>query len=609
MKKFIAVRLPGTYSMAPGASLRRRALLAGAAGTITAASGCVGELRNLLGRESTRQLELSIATTPASNDPYAVRVANRLSDHLEQAGVATFVDLLSPDVLLRDVLINQDFDIYITRYPSEGDPDELRTLLHSSYGEESGWQNPFGYSNLRVDDLLEEQRAQEGDARLETIHEIQREVVREQPFTTIAFPDRIAGYRTDRFERWPAGGPERLTDYLRLNRVGEADTLEMLLGDGRITRNRNPIAAEHRSRGHVTDLLYEPLMRTLSDGRDPTPWLARAFEWDDRGALSAIVALRETPWHDGEALTAEDVAFTYEFLNDTSLGEFDSPVPTPWRRGSVSLVESVEVVQDDVVRFEFVTSSPEVAARAFEMPVLPKHVWQDLTSSADLAGIDIGGQTTEAVVFTNEEPVGSGPLQFDSAAPDQEIVLTAFEDHFLHADDREADLEGIPESYAQGVPFEEVRFQVMPSSNAAVQVLESDEADASADGLGASVVPRIGRDDAISLSISRSSHFYHLGYNCRNAPLSDPNFRRVLARLVDREWLVSNAFGGYATPTETPLKAPWTSDDLAWADTDHTPELPFFGENGELDVAVARDAFREAGYTYQDDQIVRRGES
>lgn len=583
--------------------MRRRALLAGATGTLAAASGCVGELRNLLGRESTRQLELTISTTPGSNDPYAVRVANRLAEHLEAAGIATVVDPLSPDVLLRDVLINQDFDIYVTRYPGDGDPDELRTLLHSSYGEESGWQNPFGYSDIGLDELLQEQRSVAGEERREVVYELQNEVVQEQPFTPIAFPDRITGFRTEQFERWAAGGPEGLTDYLMLERVGDADTLEMLLGDGRITRNRNPIAAEHRSRGHVTDLLYDPLMRQLTDGRDPTPWLARGIEWDESGGvLTATVTLRDTPWHDDEAVSAEDVAFTYEFLKDTSLGGLDSAVPTPWRRGQVSLVETAEPLDDDSVRFEFTTTARDVADRALQVPILPRHVWSDLTDSADLAGIDVGGPTTEAVVFTNEDPVGNGPLRFASATPDQEVVLERFEDHFLHADD----VEGIPETFAQGVPFERARFTVTPSPDAAVQLLEADEADATADGLGASVVPRIGRNDDISLTISRSDEFYHVGYNCRNAPLSDPHFRRVVARLLDREYLVTESFSGYAAATETPLKDPWTPEDLQW---DGTARLPFFGDDGELDVEAAREAFREAGYYYEDEQLVRRGEA
>ena len=603
MKKFIAVRVPGTSNMAPGPSLRRRALLGGAAGTLAATSGCIGELRNILGRESTRQLELTIATTPAAEDPYGVRVANRLEEHLTKAGISTFVDVLDPDVLLREVLINQNFDIYVTRHPSSGDPDELRELLHSSYGEESGWQNPFGFSNLRVDELLEQQRTQSGEARLETVHQLQREVVREQPFTALAFPDRIVGFRTDRFDRWTAGGPSSLPDYLTLQRVGDEATLQMLLGDGRITRNRNPIAAEHRSRGHVTDLLYEPLLREARGDGELIPWLAREVEWhDDGGTLSATVRLRETPWHDGEPVTAEDVAFTYRFLNDTSLGELETPVPSPWYRGQASLVETASALDDRTVSLGFRTPAREVAVRSLRVPILPRHVWIERTGSADLAGIDIGGPATEAVVHPNEEPVGSGPLQFESATVDDKVVLTAFPDHFLES----GDTEGIHERYTGGLSFDRARFEYTPSSDAAVQLLESDDADATADGLGAAVVPRMARNDEISLTINRSSKFYHVGYNCRNAPLSDPHFRRVLARLLDRDWLVRESFGGFATATETPLHEAWTPSELTW---DDDAELAFYGEEGEFDVEAAREAFREAGYYYEDDQLVRRGGS
>ena len=371
--------------MTAGPSLRRRALLAGTAGTLTATSGCVGDLRNLLGRESTQQMSLTIAAITPPADPYAVPLANRLSENLQAAGIDAVVDQLIPDVLFRDVLVNQDFDVYVTRYPGEGDPDELRTLLHSSYGEEVGWQNPFGFSNLRIDELLEEQRGLAGEERQAVVHELLTEVVREQPFTTVAFPDRIASYRTDRFDRWPAGGPAGLPGYLMLRRVGETDTVELALGDPRITRNRNPIAVEHRSQGQLTDLMYEPLVRSLASTSEPTPWLARNVTWDET-AQSATVTLRSTDWHDGEPVTADDVAFTYEFLNDTSLGGFDTPVPTPWRRGRVSLVESAQVVDDETVTLEFVTSVPEVTVRALRVPILPEHIWSEQTDRANQIG-------------------------------------------------------------------------------------------------------------------------------------------------------------------------------------------------------------------------------
>ena len=582
--------------MSPGPALRRRALLAGAAGSLAAASGCVGELRNLAGRERHQQLSLSIATVPASQDVYATRVANALSENLGRAGVDASVAPMAPDVLLREVLVNHDYDVYVGRYPSEGDPDELRTLLHSTYGEEAGWQNPFGFSSVEIDDRLAEQRAVGGEARVGIVRDLQERLVERQPFTVVAFADRIAAARTDRFDGWPAGGPARPTDYLRVGLTGEERTLRPVTRDVRPTRNRNPIAVEHRDRSRVTDLLYEPLVRRPAGS--PVPWLARTVEWTE-GPLTATVTLRETPWHDGEPVALSDVTFTYAFLQDTSLGELDTPVPTPWRRGAVSLVEEA-TVEEDAVRIEFETDSREVAGRALGVPVLPEHVWRDHTGAADVAGIDIVGGTTEALVRANEEPVGSGPLRFVSADPEQSLALERFESHFLYGEETE----DIPERFAGPPAFDRMEFTVAPSEDAATELLEAGEADVTADGLHARTVPRVSRSEPLSLVLARATPFYMVGYNCRRPPLSNERFRRVVARLLDRGFLVSSVFGGYADAAEAPLKDTWTPDALAW---DGTAELPFLGEGGDLDVGAARTAFREAGYQYDDDRLVTRG--
>ncbi|WP_336136355.1 ABC transporter substrate-binding protein [Natronomonas amylolytica] len=583
-------------------SIQRRAFLAGSAGTVAATSGCIGNLRNLVGRERAQQLSLDIATLPASSDPYAVRIANHLTDNLELAGIdAGPPEPMEPDVLLRDILINQDFDLYVLQYPSEGHPGELRSMLYSTYGEEAGWQNPFGFSNLEMDDRLDAQRAADAESRIEAVRETQRQVVREQPFTVVAFPDHIAGIRTDRFTGWSAGGLPDTASYFRLESTGETDTLRLLLQDPRATMNRNPIAVEHRNRGVVTGLFYDPLVRRLDGTR--TPWLASSVDWDDDGAgLAATVELREASWHDGEPLTADDVAFTYEFLNDTSLGSFETPVPTPWRRGRVDLVDSVEARDDRTLRMTFTTENTETASSALGVLILPKHVWSERTDSADVAGVEVAGQTTEALVWANENPVGSGPFRFESAEPDENLRLVRFDDHFLHRGDDG----GVPEPYASGVDFQRIDFEVTPSNDAAVEMLENDDADASADGLQASVIPRIGRSDDISLTITRRQSFYHIGYNCRQAPMSDPRFRRTVARLIDREYLISSVFNSYAEATEVPFTGRWTPEGLEW---DGTAELSFLGTDGELDVSAAKSAFMDAGYQYEDDQLVSRGDN
>ncbi|QLD85016.1 ABC transporter substrate-binding protein [Natronomonas halophila] len=586
--------------MASDPSLQRRAFLTGAAGTAAATSGCIGNLRNLIGRDAAQQLSLNIATLPASADPYAVRIANQLSKNLNLAGIdAGPPEPMEPDVLLRNILINQDFDLYVLQYPSEGYPGELRSMLYSAYGEEAGWQNPFGFSDLEMDDRLDAQQAAGPDTRVEAVRETQRQVVRVQPFTVVAFPDHIAGVRTDRFTGWDAGGLPETANYFQLESTGETDELSLLLQDPRATKNRNPIAVEHRNRGVVIGLFYDPLVRRI--GGTPTPWLASSVEWDERGdGLAATIRLREADWHDGEPLTASDVAFTYEFLNDTSLGTFETSVPTPWRRGRVDLVDDVEVQDDRTLRMAFTTENVDTANRALEVLMLPEHVWSERTDPADLAGVELAGQTTEALVWANEDPVGSGPLRFESAQRDENLNLVRFEDHFLHR----GDTEGIPDPYASGIDFERLNFEVMPSADTAVEVLENDNADASANSLEASVVPRIGRNDDITLTITRGQSFYHIGYNCREAPMSDPRFRRTVARLIDREHLISSVFDDYAEASEVPFTGEWTPEGLEW---DGTAELSFLGADGELAVDAAQEAFMDAGYQYEDDRLVRRG--
>lgn len=588
--------------MVPDPPRRRRTFLAGAAGALAATSGCVGEIRNLAGRSQTNPLSLSIATVPASEDPYAVRIANRLADNLATSGIDTIVDPVRSDVLFRDVLINHDFDIYVARYPSQGDPDELRSMLYSKYAEEAGWQNPFGFSDLTFDELLDEQRRVPERDRIESIHEIQRYISREQPFTVVCFPDYIGAVRNDRFGSWTASGLTDSTDYFQLDRVDSETTLRVLLRNTRITRNRNPIAVEYRDQGQIIELLYDPLIRRPSGMMDYVNWLAEEIVWNDGMTLSAIIRLRETPWHDGERVSAQDVAFTYEFLRDTSLGEFDTPVPTPWRRGRISLIESADVASDRHVRIDFTTRNRSIARRALTVPILPEHVWRERTDPAELAGVELAGQTTEALIDSNETPIGSGPLRFVDAEPDQSLSLEVFPEHFLHAgrDD------GIPDRFSGEQAFEGIEFTVAPSHDAAVQILLDDGADATADGLQASVVPRIVRSSDLSLTLRQVDLFYHVGYNCRRAPLTDPNFRRVVARHIDRESTVSASLDGYGVPSEVPLKGQWVPEELQW---DGTASLPFFGTDGTLDEEASREAFQEAGYQYQDDSLVRRGGS
>lgn len=601
----------------------RRALLgaAGAAG-LAGTAGCLNiqRARALFGRDSTERVTLTIKTLPTDADPWAIRTARFLADKLEAVGIGTKVVPTGHIALLRDVLVNQSFDLYVARAPAFTDPDYLRSLLHSKFGSEPGWQNPFGYANLATDDLLVAQRRQTGDRRRETLKKVQNAVVRDQPFSVVAYPDEIHAHRNDRFQGW--GGhrfqsqlsyltlepPATNVEGLRWDRSNQSDggtgttserarTLRMTTTDSRAPENMNPLAVEYRSMDEIVGLLYDPLGQWI-DGQ-VRPWLAEEWTWQsDVGTGPTLdVSLRDDlSWHDGTAITAHDVAFTYQFLKDTSMGGFQSPLPAPRFRGRSSLVEDVAAYDDETVRIQFVPSSRWVASRSLTVPVLPAHVWRTKTERATLAGVDSGREVTEAVIWNNREPMGSGPLAFDRSVRRELVALEPADEHFLYRDNLDDHLA----PYQGGLAFDRLEFLVTPSGSAAVELVQDGTADGTATGVTPSAVPRIGRSDTVELSTRPSRSFYHVGFNVRKSPYGNPRFRRAVARLLDKQYLVESVFDGYASPAATPLAHHRTrSDSLSWTGQD--PELPFPGDNGELDVERARKAFREAGYRYTED--------
>lgn len=588
--------------MAP--DVTRRAALAGTAASL-ASAGCLGRVRNIAGRDGAAPVTLRIRTVPADGDPYGIRIARHLAENLKRAGIEPRLNTTSETELYRQVLVNQDFDLYVGQFPEPDsfDPDLLYPFCHSSFTTESGWQNPFGLTDLTIDELLDRQRRVTGSERIEVVNDLQLEIARQKPFVTVAFPDELAAVRDARFEGWRATQPAAETGLVALEHTVPAESatgddageqpvvLRLLSTDAGFTRNRNPIAVEYRRNGTYTGLLYDPLVRDLEG--ETFPCLARDVTWSD-GAVR--LSLRDASWHDGEPFTAEDVAFTYAFLADTSMGDAESPIPTSRFRGQVSLVERATAVAADEVEIEFGDVSRAVAERALRVPILPKHVWSERTDPASIAGVEVNQQTTEALVWANPEPVGTGPLEFAEAEPEGHVALERNDEHPIATG-----APGVPDSLAGKPSFDRLEIEVVPSDVAAVQQVGDGYADATASSLGPNAVPRVGRESDVRLVSERSAAFYHVGFNARNEPLSNPHFRQTVARLVDKAWLAAETFDGYAGPAASPLAISerWAADELAWSGTD--PVTPFLGENGTVDAAAAREAFREIGYRYSDD--------
>ena len=580
-----------------GPSVSRRGLLAvlATAGT----GGCLQRARSVVNHRSPEQVSVTIKTVPADDDAPSVEIARRLQERMADVGIDARIEPEDEAPFHRSILINGDFDVYVGQFPARTDPDFLRPTLHSAFISEPGWQNPFGFSDLDLDGSLLDQRVADGSARRGIVGTLLESVAELQPFSVVCFPEEAIVVRTDRFRGWPRDGRLSPLDYLTLRHRENGEEpvrLAVASTDGRITQNLNPIAVEYRRNGTITGLLYDPLARR--DGDSIRPWIADDIAWSSGDAgRTATLSLRDgATWHDGRPLTGADVAFTYRFFDDTSLGEGDVVVPAPRFRGRSSLVESATALDERTVRLTFGETSQSVAERALTVPILPRHVWEEQTGSADLAGVDLTTAITDALVWPNTDPVGSGPLKFASRTAGEELVLSVFESHFLFSD---------PPTWADAVPaFDELAIRVAPSNDTAVALVTQGEVEATATPVRPSAHDAIDEAGPFEAHAGESRSFYHIGYNTRREPFGNVRFRRVLSRLLDPQTIATAVFDGDATPAATPLAGTdWEPMDLAWGGSD--PVVPFLGSDGELDVSAAKEAFREAGFRYDSDRLIR----
>lgn len=566
-------------------------------------SGCVRRLRSIVNRESAETVSLTVTAPPADSDRLATLIARHIVSNLEAVGISTTLNVLPQSELLRAVLLNQDFELFVSRLPPVTDPHDYRSLLHSEFVGEAGWQNPYGFADLVADDHIDRQQRTAGDDRRASVAELTGHITRTQPFTTIAFPDEIRAFRTDRFTGWERRGVTRPFAYLALERADgvpptEALTLELATTDARVTQNLNPIAVEYRLPRPFTDLLYDPLARRFDDGL--APWLAAEWTFDAGADRSTITAsLRPgIRWHDGVSITADDVAFTFRFLSDTSLDELEQRVPAPLFRAWTSIVSEARAVDDGTVELTVETTSEPVATQTLQTPILPEHVWRDQRSVADISGFERSDSITDALVWANLEAVGSGPMVVDSVADDEEVVFQPFEGYFL----RDAGpLPGVPDRFTGEPPFDELRIRALPSNETSVELVAQGELDGTATAVDPreEILERIASVPELSMVVERSDSPYHVGYNTATKPFSNPYFRRLVARLIDKQHVVDTIFRGYGTAASHPLDGTqWGPTELAFDGTD--PAVPFLGTDGEVDTDQARDVFRTRGFEFDE---------
>jgi len=270
-----------------------------------------------------------------------------------------------------------------------------------------------------------------------------------------------------------------------------------------------------------------PSTNTVGD-EDFQPQLAERWEWADSVTLVFHLDPRAR-WQDGRAVTATDVAFSFDAYNDPA-------VNSPFRAG-VRAISAVTARDSLTAVFRFRKRYPEMFFDAvFHLRILPGHLLRpiprDQWSSAPFG----------------RKPVGDGPYRFVSWKAGEQLELAADSTFFL----------GRPH-------LRRVIWRFTPDLQVAVTQLVADQADA-IEVLGPpDNVKRVRAAPQLTLYPYRGPTYGYLGFNLaangdssRPHPLfGDRELRRALVMAVDRERLLQNVWGDAAKVPPGPEPQLW----------------------------------------------------
>jgi len=322
-------------------------------------------------------------------------------------------------------------------------------------------------------------------------------------------------------------------------------------------RNFNPFG-QTSARYTTLDFIYEPLVvfNRLA-GNTPHFRLAESYELADDLKSITFVLRDGLKWSDGEAFTADDVLFTYDYIKKFPALDFIS---------ISALLESVEKVDDRTVRFNLIEPNSLIANTIVGMPIVPEHIWSSITDPA---------------TFANENPVGSGPLTEITRFTPQ-VYEQCRNPNYWDAETLAVDCMRLPQ------------LADNPQVLAALAEGTLDWATSFIPDIDNTFVAKDPEHNKYwftpSSLVSFSLNLETADENNKKA-FNDVNFRRALSMLIDRETIVDIAGYGYPLINEDPAMLGELYKSFA------NPEVQAqFGQYGKFDAEAGVALLDASGY-------------
>ena len=295
----------------------------------------------------------------------------------------------------------------------------------------------------------------------------------------------------------------------------------------------NPILNTDKSVSYVLDLVYDSLFE-LDENYNIQPKLVESYSISSNNKKIDITLKDNIKWHDGESLTAKDVKYTYELINENKDSAYNS---------LVSNISGITVHGSKKLTINFKDSY----AFSLETLIFP------IVSKDKLDGLK-----TDELKLAKNNLVGSGAYKIKKYEDRDYMILELNNDYYdLNKDNNK----------------KEVYVKMVPDTESQTEMVLSLDSDISKVTLGS--ISKFTDNDNFVINKYQGRNYDYVLFNYDNKYLNNLDIRKAISFAVDRESIIKDAYSDRAKLSNFPLNS--TSE---YYDSDLKP-LSYNTENAQ----------------------------
>jgi peptide/nickel transport system substrate-binding protein len=270
-------------------------------------------------------------------------------------------------------------------------------------------------------------------------------------------------------------------------------------------------------------LLYDSLLEKNETGL--IPWLARRWNVSEDQKSYTFTLAQNVKWHDGKALTAEDVKFTFKYYQN------HPPVANDLIVNGRYFIQKVTAPDPHTVKITVDAPSAAYLGKIGYTRILPKHIWEKVSDPVKFAG--------------KKATVGCGPYVLEEYQPQHGVYrMRAFRDYW-------------------GLKPKAAAIEWVPAGDS---VLAFEKGDIDLIAVTPDLLPRYRKDSRYKIFTNKPYHGYRLILNMEKRPeLKKVNVRKALIYGINRKEMVKKIARGSAVVTSAgylPPGHPWYNSQV-----------------------------------------------